>query len=226
MLEKDNANLKAKVEELQGQLNAANRTLDGVTSVHPALKNFLSFAPDELLELPSTTGEAVPLAFAVHAPVRRDDGTAEFQHWGGVVQEESTSDEAMNALEGFMQLLCLHVTRTADPSGAAQCSNNTQMDDAARKSCAEPLHRLLRALCTGRPAPGAVSHGQPGDGGADGKPLSAAERKILLVPWAMTEMVKKLWWPHRSGGLQMRIATALGGPRSHSEALFLDLGLT
>ena len=148
MLEKDNANLKAKVEELQGQLNAANRTLDGVTSVHPALKNFLSFAPDELLELPSTTGEAVPLAFAVYAPVRCSDGTAEFQHWGGVVQEESTSDEAMNALEGFMQLLCLHVTRTADPSGAAQCSNNTKMDEAARKSCAEPLHRLL-----GSPAP-------------------------------------------------------------------------
>ena len=114
MLENDIVNLTAKMEELQGQLNAANRTLDGVTTAHPSLKNFLSFPPDELLELPSTTGEAVPLAFAVHAPVRRDDGTAEFQHWGGVVQEESTSAEAMDALEGFMQLLCLH-----GPSAAA-----------------------------------------------------------------------------------------------------------
>ena len=103
----------------------------------------ITFAPArEMLDLPCTTGEAVPVAFSLYMPVENDDGAAGFETVGGVLQEEATSEEAMVALEGLMRCLFLHVTRRVVLDDDPTCDTNDRMLKAALHNAQSPLHRV------------------------------------------------------------------------------------
>ena len=54
------------------------------------------------LQQPEITGLAVPVAFTLHVPVQRD-GECEYEHYGGVLQEEATKETSMLALEMLLK---------------------------------------------------------------------------------------------------------------------------
>ena len=95
--------LADRVSALQKDVKEAREALENVQQVHPSVKNYFRTSAREMLDLPCTTGEAVPVAFSLYMPVENDDGAAGFETVGGVLQEEATSEEAMVALEGLMR---------------------------------------------------------------------------------------------------------------------------
>ena len=62
------------------------------------------------LQQPEIAGLAVPVAFTLHVPVQRD-GECEYEHYGGVLQEESTKETSMLALEMLLKEVFFHVAR-------------------------------------------------------------------------------------------------------------------
>jgi hypothetical protein len=58
--------------------------------------------PAHAVPRPEITGLAVPVAFTLHVPVQRD-GECEYEHYGGVLQEEATKETSMLALEMLLK---------------------------------------------------------------------------------------------------------------------------
>ena len=77
--------LEADVKELRAQLRAAHE----VQRVPEEVSRFLATTAEVQLQQPEITGLAVPVAFTLHVPVQRD-GECEYEHYGGVLQEEAT----------------------------------------------------------------------------------------------------------------------------------------
>jgi len=86
--------LEADVKKLRAQLRAAHE----VQRVPEEVSRFLATTAEVQLQQPEITGLAVPVAFTLHVPVQRD-GECEYEHYGGVLQEEATKETSMLALE-------------------------------------------------------------------------------------------------------------------------------
>ena len=61
--------------------------------------------PAHAVPRPEITGLAVPVAFTLHVPVQRDGGREyeQYEHYGGVLQEEATKETSMLALEMLLK---------------------------------------------------------------------------------------------------------------------------
>ena len=112
------------------------------------VSRFLATTADEQLQQPEITGLAVPVAFTLHVPVQCD-GECEYEHYGGVLQEEATKETSMLALEMLLKEVFFHVTRRMVQEDDGPCPTNPDLLAAARSSAACNLHRLMRALTTG-----------------------------------------------------------------------------
>jgi hypothetical protein len=77
------------------------------------------------------------------------DGECEYEHYGGVLQEEATKETSMVALEMLLKEVFFHVTRRVVLEDDAPCPTNPDLLAAARSSAACNLHRVMRALTTG-----------------------------------------------------------------------------
>jgi hypothetical protein len=86
--------LEADVKDLRVQLLAAQEA----QRVPEEVSRFLATTAEVQLQQPEITGLAVPVAFTLHVPVQRD-GECEYEHYGGVLQEEATKETSMLALE-------------------------------------------------------------------------------------------------------------------------------
>ena len=87
--------------------------------------------PAHAVPRPEITGLAVPVAFTLHVPVQRDGGREyeQYEHYGGVLQEEVTKETSMLSLEML-------------PQGGV-------FSRRKRKSCACAWHRWRRLrYCT------------------------------------------------------------------------------
>ena len=90
--------LEADVKKLRAQLRAAHE----VQRVPEEVSRFLATTAEVQLQQPEITGLAVPVAFTLHVPVQRD-GECEYEHYGGVLQEEATKETSMLALEMLLK---------------------------------------------------------------------------------------------------------------------------
>jgi len=90
--------LEADVEELRAQLRAEHEA----QRVPEEVSRFLATTAEVQLQQPEITGLAVPVAFTLHVPVQRD-GECEYEHYGGVLQEEATKETSMLALEMLLK---------------------------------------------------------------------------------------------------------------------------
>ena len=71
-------------------------------SVLRAARSWPDTTAEVQLQQPEITGLAVPVAFTLHVPVQRD-GECEYEHYGGVLQEEATKETSMLALEMLLK---------------------------------------------------------------------------------------------------------------------------
>jgi hypothetical protein len=90
--------LEADVKDLRVQLLAAQEA----QRVPEEVSRFLATTAEVQLQQPEITGLAVPVAFTLHVPVQRD-GECEYEHYGGVLQEEATKETSMLALEMLLK---------------------------------------------------------------------------------------------------------------------------
>ena len=90
--------LEADVKDLRVQLLAAQEA----QRVTEEVSRFLATTAEVQLQQPEITGLAVPVAFTLHVPVQRD-GECEYEHYGGVLQEEATKETSMLALEMLLK---------------------------------------------------------------------------------------------------------------------------
>ena len=90
--------LEADVKDLRVQLRAAQEA----QRVPEEVSRFLATTAEVQLQQPEITGLAVPVAFTLHVPVQRD-GECEYEHYGGVLQEEATKETSMLALEMLLK---------------------------------------------------------------------------------------------------------------------------
>jgi hypothetical protein len=165
--------LEADVKELRAQLRAAHE----VQRVPEEVSRFLATTAEVQLQQPEITGLAVPVAFTLHVPVQRD-GECEYEHYGGVLQEEATKETSMLALEMLLKEVFFHVTRRVVLEDDGPCPTNPDLLAAARSSAVCNLHRLMRALTTGS------SDVPTEDACAD---LGVVTR--LVLPWTLTQQV-------------------------------------
>ena len=86
--------LEADVKKLRAQLRAAQEA----QRVPEEVSRFLATTAEVQLQQPEITGLAVPVAFTLHVPVQRD-GECEYEHYVGVLQEETTKETSMLALD-------------------------------------------------------------------------------------------------------------------------------
>ena len=89
--------LEADVKDLSAQ-----RAAQEAQRVPEEVSRFLATTAEEQLQQPEITGLAVPVAFTLHVPVQRD-GECEYEHYGGVLQEEATKETSMLALEMLLK---------------------------------------------------------------------------------------------------------------------------
>jgi hypothetical protein len=88
---RQDATLRAEtVQGLQKQLAAV------FANQPEPINNYFKYTADEMLQMPHTTGDVVPVAFSLHYPVMQE-GTAIFQHMGGVLQEDATTETSIEA---------------------------------------------------------------------------------------------------------------------------------
>ena len=71
-------------------------------SVLRAARSWPDTTAEVQLQQQEITGLAVPVAFTLHVPVQRD-GECEYEHYGGVLQEEATKETSMLALEMLLK---------------------------------------------------------------------------------------------------------------------------
>ena len=69
--------------------NPPLRAAQEAQRVPEEVSRFLAPTAEVQLQQPEITGLAVPVAFTLHVPVQRD-GECEYEHYGGVLQEEAT----------------------------------------------------------------------------------------------------------------------------------------
>ena len=69
------------------------------------VSRFLATTAEVQLQQPEITGLAVPVAFTLHVPVQRDREREyeQYEHYGGVLQEEATKETSMLALEMLLK---------------------------------------------------------------------------------------------------------------------------
>ena len=89
-------------EEARAELRAQLRAAHEVQRVPEEVSRFLATTAEVQLQQPEITGLAVPVAFTLHVPVQRD-GECEYEHYGGVLQEEATKETSMLALEMLLK---------------------------------------------------------------------------------------------------------------------------
>ena len=108
-------------------MQGLEKQLEAVFANQPdAIKNYFKYTADEMLQMPHTTGDAVPVAFSLHYPVMQE-GTAIFQHMGGVLQEDTTTEESIEGLVSLMKFCCVHVTRSVRFDDDRPCGTNPEM---------------------------------------------------------------------------------------------------
>ena len=73
------------------------------------VSRFLATTSEVQQQQPETTGLAVPVAFTLHVPVQRD-GECEYEHYGGVLQEEETKETSMLSLEMLLKEVFFRIT--------------------------------------------------------------------------------------------------------------------
>jgi predicted nucleic acid-binding Zn-ribbon protein len=93
--------LEADVKDLRVQLLAAQEA----QRVPEEVSRFLATTAEVQLQQPEITGLAVPVAFTLHVPVQRDGEREyeQYEHYGGVLQEEATKETSMLALEMLLK---------------------------------------------------------------------------------------------------------------------------
>ena len=93
--------LEADVKDLRVQLRAAQEA----QRVPEEVSRFLATTAEVQLQQPEITGLAVPVAFTLHVPVQRDGEREyeQYEHYGGVLQEEATKETSMLALEMLLK---------------------------------------------------------------------------------------------------------------------------
>ena len=124
--------LEAEVEELRAQLLRAEHEAQLLRAEHEAqrvpevVSRFLATTAEVRLQQPEITGLAVPVAFTLHVPVQRD-GECEYEHYGGVLQEEATKETSMVAgLLGQPQARRIHPFHNGGASTALRQRRSVQ----------------------------------------------------------------------------------------------------
>ncbi len=99
-LENEGRKCKRLEEQVKDQ-HTQRRAAHEANRVPEVVSRFLAITAETHLQQPEITGLAVPVSFTLHVPVNRD-GSCEYEHVGGVLQEEATSEISMLALETEM----------------------------------------------------------------------------------------------------------------------------
>ena len=75
--------MRLRARQREQTVQGLEKQLEAVFANQPdAIKNYFKYTADEMLQMPHTTGDAVPVAFSLHYPVMQE-GTAIFQHMAG-----------------------------------------------------------------------------------------------------------------------------------------------
>jgi hypothetical protein len=202
-----------KLADASARIQRLQHTVDAFDNTDQELAVFVGKGPEFYVHKALNDGGEVAAAFTLHLPVEVD-GSAVMRSFTGVLGN-GADERGLSVLESIMRVLHMHIAQPAMHDVQPACRTDLELAAAARADSDKPLHRLVRALTCYADVP------------SKGDEKHAAAVHCLMVPYMITEVVRKFLNHNKLDGLQERVTRAQAdGNRGALEQLLRFVGVS